>query len=65
MRDVLAGSVARLGDRVMSEMTARDLRALAQLIDAGRVVVVRHDNLLAVLRPEIDTINKAQGGKER
>jgi len=49
----------------MSEMTARDLRALAQLIDAGRVVVVRHDNLLAVLRPEIDTINKAQGGKER
>jgi len=49
----------------MTAMTARDLRALAQLIDAGRVVVVRHENLLGVLRPEIDARNKAQGGKER
>ena len=65
MRDVLARSVARMEDPVMTAMTARDLRALAQLIDAGRVVVVRHENLLGVLRPEIDARNKAQGGKER
>lgn len=35
----------------MNEMAARDLRALAQMVDDRRVVVVRHDNLLAVLRP--------------
>jgi len=46
-------------------MTARGLRALAQFIDAGSVVVVRHGNLLAVLSPEINDGNKAQGDKGR
>lgn len=36
-----------------TDLTARDLRALAHLVDAGRVIVVRHENLLAVLRPEV------------
>lgn len=34
-----------------TEMTASDLRALARLVDDHKVVVVRHENLLAVLRP--------------
>ena len=33
------------------DMTSDDLRALAQLVDDRKVVVVRHENLLAVLRP--------------
>ena len=36
-----------------TEMTVSDLRALAQLVDDREVVVVRHENLLAVLRLDV------------
>lgn len=37
----------------MVSVTASDLRALAQLVDDRKVVVVRHENLLAVLKPDV------------
>ena len=33
-------------------MSAADLRALARLLERREVVVVRHENLIAVLKPK-------------